>query len=129
LSEPKAELMIGVVDLVGAEVINYSGSRYPELMLTDHDCPDNETLHMLAYITMIHLPRALFNVRKRVSLSGICQDNESPFMGLDIRTNTGMDLIFRLTRPIVFYSEITLILEKYVPPLLDSKPVCNLLSM
>ncbi len=27
LSEPKAELMIGVVDLVGAEVINYSGSR------------------------------------------------------------------------------------------------------
>ena len=42
---------------------------------------------------------------KRVSVSGICPDNETPVLGLDIRKNTGLALTFRITRPLRFRIE------------------------
>jgi hypothetical protein len=35
----------------------------------------------------------------RVSLSGICPDNETHLGGLNIRKNTGLGLVFWITRP------------------------------
>jgi hypothetical protein len=65
------------------------GSRYPEnLSGLTMICLDNETLHVMAYKPMDQLHRTFFSKKK--------------IMGLDIRTNTGIALIFRITRPPIF---------------------------
>jgi hypothetical protein len=76
------------------------GSRYPEFIRIAHDLSGLRDPSCVGVLAMGHLRRALFSVLKRVLLSGICRDNETPIMSLDSRTNTRMDLIFRITRPL-----------------------------